>query len=164
MAKLVIFYSRSGRTKALASGIAQEMGAKTEEIRVKKVKNRLPGAMAMTGAAKKGKLPPVYHESIAIEQFSEIFIGGPVWGGSAAPPVLSFIQDKDWKGKKVYTFVTCAFFGGKNALRQMKKALEERGASVLSEKDFRSLFKSKERLKSEGIQWAKELSRKANNH
>ena len=164
MAKLVIFYSRSGKTRALASGIAQETGTKTEEIRVKKVKNRLPGAWNMTGAFKKGKLPPVYHESISIEQFPEIFIGGPVWGGTIAPPVLSFIQNKNWKGKKVHIFVTYALFGSKNALEKMRKTLEGKGATVSGEKGFWSLFKSKERLKSEGIKWAKEVTQRAHNH
>ncbi len=161
MAKLVIFYSRSGKTRALASGIAQETEAKTEEIRVKKVKNRLPGAWSMTGAFKKGKLPPVYHESISTEQFSEIFIGGPVWGGTIAPTVLSFIQNKNWQGKKVHIFVTYALFGSKKALEQTRKALEGRGATVSGEKGFWSLFKSKERLKSEGIKWAKEVNSKS---
>lgn len=110
--RIVVFFSRSGRTRAVAEGIARELGAFLEEIRLKKVKNRIPTFAEIRSMQRKGELPGVHADFPAIGKFEEIILGGPVWGFDIAPPILSFVENINWSGKKVHLFVTEAGLGG----------------------------------------------------
>lgn len=154
---IVVVFSRSGRTRALAEGIARELGAQLEEIRLKKVKNRIPTPGMILRGFKKGELPAIHTDFPDLGRFDEIVLGGPVWGFDIAPPVLSFIEHANWSGKKVHLFVSEAFLGGRRALARLKRILENKGAKVEKERAFPTLLKHPKTLQICGREWAKTL-------
>ncbi|MCS7242293.1 flavodoxin family protein [Candidatus Caldatribacterium sp.] len=153
--RIVVFFSRSGRTRAVAEGIARELEARLEEIRLKKVKNRIPTPGMLMRQLKRGELPAIHTDFPDLGKFAEVVLGGPTWGLNIAPPVLSFVERSNLGGKKVSIFVTEALFGGQFALRRLRKALEEKGAKVEREKVFPTLFASLKALQLRGRAWAK---------
>lgn len=65
--------------------------------------------------------------------YDVIFAGGPVWALSACPVIIRTIEEMPGlDGKTVMPFVTMAFpfpfFGGGNAVRQIKSAARKSGA------------------------------------
>ncbi len=152
-----MFFSRSGRTKAVAEGIARELEAHLEEIRLKKVKNRIPTPGMLMKQSKRGELPAIHDDFPDLGKCDEVILGGPTWGFSIAPPVLSFVERVNWSGKKVHIFVTEAIFGGQFALRYLRKVLEKKGAQIGKEKVFPTLLRSLKALQLHGREWAKAL-------
>lgn len=150
MKTLVVFFSQTGRTKAVAEGIAEALHADIAEITTtQKVIKPLQG-----GKWKKEDLPTISFPIENFDSFSEIILGGPVWAFNIAPPLLSLVTQKSWEGKKVSLFVTEALMGGKRALRTIKKELHQKNAYIQKEKIFISLFKSLSNLREQGIKWA----------
>ena len=49
---------------------------------------------------------PVLLEDMDISEYDVIFIGYPIWYGDVPMPVYTFIENKDWHGKKVIPFST----------------------------------------------------------
>ncbi len=157
MKTVVAYYSHGGKTKAVAQGVALELQCGTEEIRLKKIHGKKPGAVDMMQKRKKGQLPAIYHESLNLNKQRTIILGGPIWGGTVAAPVFSLINHTDWKNKTVAIFVTAALFGTSKALAKLKKELESRGATITGQKAFFSSFRNPKTLKTAGARWAKTL-------
>ncbi|MBC7217882.1 MAG: NAD(P)H-dependent oxidoreductase [Candidatus Caldatribacterium sp.] len=155
--RIVVFFSRSGRTKAVAEGIARELGAPLEEIRLKKVKNRIPTPGMIVRRFRKGELPAVHTDFPDMGRFDEVILGGPTWAFDIAPPVLSFVEHVNWSGKRVHLFATEAIFGGQRAIHHLRQVLEDKGAHVEKEKVFPTLFRSRKALQLKGRDWAKVL-------
>jgi len=155
--RMVVFFSRSGKTRAVAEGIARELGASLGEIRLKKVKNRIPTFTEIRAMQKRGELPGIHTDFPDVEKCGEIILGGPVWGFNIAPPVLSFVESVTWSGKKVHLFVTEAGLGGGRALVHLERALKEKGAQIEKKRAFPTLLKGLKALQLTGRNWAKTL-------
>lgn len=155
--RIVVFFSHSGRTRAVAEGIARELGAHLEEIRLKKVKNSTPTPGMMLSRFRKGELPAIHTDFPDMGKFEEVILGGPVWGFNIDPPVLSFVESTHWSGKKVHLFVTGAGLGGRRALNYLRRVLEGKGAKIGKERAFPTFLRSLKALQVRGREWAKTL-------
>lgn len=103
---LVIYYSMSGNTREIARKIQAKTNADIFEI--KTAEPLEPGAglyMDIRSQLKTGEFPKL--ESLPdVENYDVVFVGGPVWWYTAATPVLSLLENMDFKGKKVAPFST----------------------------------------------------------
>ena len=129
MKKLVVYYSISGNTRAVAERVATSLRADLFEIRT--VKTYPDDHDVLIGLAKKevesGYIPQIEPFEFNFDKYETVIIGTPVWWYSYAPAVKSFMAGKKWEGKKVYTFAT---YDGRvgHTPSDFKKAL--RGAEV----------------------------------
>ena len=127
MTKLILFYSLSGKTKALAEKIAAEEGAEVLEIREVKKRNGftafIPGACLAMGY-KRSAILPVEKD---LTPFDEIVIMGPIWAGRPAPAVNSAI-DLLPEGKTVS--LICTSGSGGIDLSKTAALITDRGCSV----------------------------------
>lgn len=106
--KLVVYYSFSGNTRALAQEIADCAGADIWELVPEK-----PYTFAHNTATKdvrneimRGYCPKLASGHGAIDAYDTILVGSPNWLKSIAPPVLSFLRGHDFAGKTVVPFCT----------------------------------------------------------
>ena len=92
MATVILYYSHSGNTKALAEKLAAEKGADLFEVREVKKRNGftafIPGACLALGYKRSAILPV----EADLASFDEIVIMGPIWAGHPAPAVNSAID------------------------------------------------------------------------
>lgn len=107
---LVLYYSWSDalNTKRLAECIAKEHGAVIERLVPEKPYSRKYNEVLKESRAelKENKVRPVKALKNDLKNFDVIFIGSPIWFGTYAPPVRSFMQQHDFSGKKLYFFCT----------------------------------------------------------
>lgn len=115
---LVVYYSHSGNTKAIAEMIKEETGGALFSI---ETVNTYPSEYRKhTEQAKKelndGYLPPLKNTCENIGNYDIVFVGSPSWWGTIAPPVATFLSTHDMSGKTVIPFVTHLGSGmGRNA-------------------------------------------------
>ena len=108
MNPLVVYYSFSGNTRALAEDIALILDCELREL----VPER-PYSFSYNTAVKearheieRGYCPPLLAGGEGVGEFDPIFSGSPHWLKHMAPPVLSFLRTVDLAGKTIVPFCT----------------------------------------------------------
>ena len=109
---LVLYYSQTSNTKAVAQEIATRLGADMEEI---VAVNPYDGDFQATidrcmQEREQGTVTEIQPITADLAKYDVIFIGYPVWFGTFAPPVITFLDQTDLSGKKIVPF--CTFGSG----------------------------------------------------
>ena len=121
---LVLYYSQTGNTKAVAVEIANKLGADIEEITM--VNPYDPDFQATIDRCKKdqeqGILPEIQPVKADIANYDVIFFGFPVWFGTYAPPVTTFLNAADFSGKKIVPFCTFGSGGLESSVKDLAAA------------------------------------------
>lgn len=113
MKSLVVFYSLDGNTKLIADLIAEESDVEILQLKPKKeipksgFKKFFWGGKSIVFKEK----PILQNEMPDIKKYDIVFIGTPIWSGSYAPPVYTFISECPMINKKL-AFFACHSGGG----------------------------------------------------
>jgi len=132
MNNLVLFYSRSNRTKIVATKIAEELNCDKEEII--DLKNRI-GILGWIIAGKDAiqkKLTEIKPITKNLDSYEQIIIGTPVWAGNITPAIRTFVKNYYKKFKKVIFFCTMASSGDKNIFKELELLCEQKPVLNLS--------------------------------
>ena len=128
---LVLYYSQTSNTKAVAEELAKQLGADVEAIVPTVPYDGDYQATIERGRAEleQGIRPEIQPIAADIDKYDVLFIGYPVWFGTYAPPIATFLANADLSGKKIVPF--CTF--GSGGLESSTKAMAEAapGAEVL---------------------------------
>ena len=121
---LVLYYSVSGTTEAVAKIIQEKTGADIEQIvAVEPYENDF---MKIVEAYQKEMRQGVTREieplKVNLDDYDIIYLGTPVWCGNCAGPVETFLKNNDLKGKKVIPF--CTFGSGGNTAAEMVQRMQ----------------------------------------
>lgn len=104
---LVVYYSLSGNTKDIAERIQAKTNADIYAVQTAEKIDTTPWFyLKVRQQLKNGKYPLLKGEMPDFGQYDTIFVGFPVWWYTAATPGLAFLQQADFKGKKVVPFST----------------------------------------------------------
>ena len=121
---LVLYYSQTGNTKAVAEEIATKLGADIEEITM--VNPYDPDFQATIERCmqerEKGIIPDIQPVKADIADYDVIFLGFPVWFGTYAPPVQKFLLGADLSGKKIVPFCTFGSGGLESSVKDLVQA------------------------------------------
>ena len=109
---LVLYYSQSDNTKAVAQEISTALGADLEEIVPVEPYNGTYDETIQRCIREREEeiLPKIQPVQADISAYDVVFIGYPVWFGTCALPMLSCLNEIDLSGKKVVPF--CTFGSG----------------------------------------------------
>lgn len=106
---LIACYSQSGNTKAVAEQIRAKFGGDLFEI---EPATPYPAderaTIEIAGRQREeGVLPELSGAVVNLDDYDVVFLGTPIWFGTASLPVLSFVASHEWAGKTVIPFYTC---------------------------------------------------------
>ena len=120
---VVVFYSRSGNTEALARMIGARTGLQVLRIDVKE-----PYAAEysdMTYVARDEVQRKARRELKTplpdLTSFDTVFLGSPDWWGSLSVPMATFLMDENLAGKTVYPFITSGSSSPQGALDRIRE-------------------------------------------
>ncbi len=118
---LVLYYSQTSNTKAVAEEIATRLDADIEEI---VATTPYDGDFQATIARcmqerEQGVKPEIQPLKADLAAYDVVFIGFPVWFGTYAPPVAALLEQVDLKGKKVVPFCTFGSGGLESSVKDM---------------------------------------------
>lgn len=116
---LVVYYSATGNTKAVAEMIAEETNGDLFEIEPKDSysEDDLDWTDSNSRVAREYENEDERHVELVSstvnhwEDYDTIFVGYPIWWGIAAWPVNAFIENNDFTNKTVIPFCTSASSG-----------------------------------------------------
>ena len=119
---LILYYSQTGNTKAVAEEFQARLNAEIEAIEaVVPYDGDFQATIERSGKEREeGILPEIKPITHNIAEYDVIFLGFPVWFGTYAPPVAAFLNQVDLSGKKVVPFCTFGSGGLDSSVRDLK--------------------------------------------
>ena len=121
---LVLYYSQTGNTKMVAEEIANRLGADIEAIEcVNPYDGDFQSTIERCMQEREQQLKPVIQPIQAdLSKYDVIFLGYPVWFGTYAPPVDTWLTSTDLSGKKIVPFCTFGSGGLESSARDLVAA------------------------------------------
>jgi flavodoxin len=154
MKSLVVYYTRTGKTKFVAETIASELGADIEEI-VDLKKRSGPVGWIMSGKdASRKSQTEIAQTTKQPQDYDLIIIGTPIWAWSPTPAVRTYIQKNSLAGKKVALFYT-SDGDIKQAAQKTKDLLKD--ATIVSDLWLVAPFANKEESQKKIVEWCSKL-------
>ncbi len=155
MKSVILYYSRTGKTKFLAEKLREELGADLVEIRDLKKRRGPFGFLRGARDAHLGLRTQVTPSSFDLSNYELIILGTPVWAYSPTPALNTFLDTCNFMGKKVILFVTSRGVGYRRALDILKGKVEARGGRVVGVGSVKTFLRGKKYLFRAGVELAK---------
>ena len=123
--KLVLYYSETGTTKAVAEELQKQVGADIEAIEAVTPYsgNFQETIQRYQRERQNGETPALKPLKSKIADYDLIFLGYPIWGGVYAMPIFTLIQENDFAGKTIVPFCTFGSGGLNTSADALKAAL-----------------------------------------
>jgi flavodoxin len=104
MTYLVVYYSRTGNNRTIAESIAKQLSADIDEIIDKKNRQGKLNWLLAGKDSRAGKLTEIEYTKNP-QDYDTIVIGAPIWAWNPIPPLRTYLQEVDLKGKRVAFFI-----------------------------------------------------------
>lgn len=105
---LIAYYSFSGNTQAVAQVLREKTCGVLFGIETHKRYCRQTVMDEAKQELKQRQLPALKHTIPLMSSYDYILVGGPVWWYTVAAPLMAFLQQADFAGRKVAAFCTHA--------------------------------------------------------
>ena len=129
---LLIFYSRTGKTKKIAELISNNLNCEYEEIiDTKKRTGFIIGFLKCGYAATREKLTTIKEVQKNPKFYDLIILGTPIWNKKMTPAIRTYISDNKINFKNVAFFCTEGGKGGPQAFESMAELCEKEPISTL---------------------------------
>lgn len=139
MKTLVVYYSLTGKTEIVAQTLARELGADLRRVEDVEQPTVNWWFIASAGfAALRGAESPIKPVDTSLQGYERVFVGSPVWGGSPATAINTFIARTDFSGKTVIPFMTMGGDDAAGALRKLGERIEKKGGTIAGSFAFSS--------------------------
>lgn len=124
---VIIYYSRTGNTDALARMIQAQTGADLLRLEVKEPYAEAYGDMTYIARdeVRRGTRRELSTAVPDLSGYDVVFFGSPYWWGSLSVPAQTFLMDHPLGGKTVYPFITSGSSSPEGALRRLRELCPE---------------------------------------
>ena len=122
----VIYYSQLNSTRQVAEQIATKL-----DIPIYAIEPVVPYDDDFNATIQRGQkemagdLPAIKPLDIKLEDYDVIFLGYPIWFGTYATPMMTFLKEANLAGKKIVPFCTFGSGGLNTSVNDLKKALPQ---------------------------------------
>jgi flavodoxin len=154
MKSLVVYYTRTGKTRFVAETIAAELGADLEEIvDLKKRECKIGWIMGGKDATQKKQTEIAPIKRMPAD-YDLVVIGTPIWAWTLTPAIRTYISKNDLSGKKVALFYT--FDSDMKQAGERTRALLA-NATIVGELPLANPSGNKEETKKKITEWCSSL-------
>jgi len=135
---LVVHYSRSGRTRAVARGIARAIEADLEEISDPTERRGAIGYLRCSIETVLGASSEIALPERDPKDYDLVVVGTPVWNASVSTPVRTYLWLQRQRLPRLAFFLTHGGWKGERALAQMSEGARKEPVAPLAlrERDF----------------------------
>ena len=144
----IVFYSRTGNTREVASILETKLKDKKKNVELIEIQHsKKPGYFKAGRAAMVKKDLPIENTDFDMKKYELILVGYPTWAGRPAPYIKTYMSKADnIKDKRVAFFNTCAgsIEDSRKTFDIIKKELDYLGLSTTDH--FIALRMKKEKI------------------
>jgi len=156
MKTLVVYYSRTGKTRFVAEKVASELKADMEEVVDLKNRSGRFGFLRAGYDATRGNETEIEETKKSLNDFELILIGTPIWNSRPTSAISTYLKRNDFAGKKVAVFCTNEGMGAEKAVDRTKGLISN--GDVVGELVVSKVFENQEETKSKISDWCRKLS------
>lgn len=136
MKPLIVFYSRSGKTRALARSLATRLNAELAEIKCPRYEGGALRYLLAGYDSLRLNLPSIEVPQIARTANDPVLVGGPIWTSYPATPLRRYLIDYGHRHRNAAFFLT---YGGQSppekAFAEMSALMSSPALSTLAVKN-----------------------------
>jgi flavodoxin len=132
MKTLILYYSRSGRSRKVAEKIAQGLKADIEEIFPLKGYKGLFGFIRGGFQATRGKLPAIKPLAKDLAAYELIIFGTPIWGSRMSSPLRTALTENKPKIKKYAFYCTAGDANQVKAVADVQELIGQAPVAILT--------------------------------
>ncbi len=142
MKTLIVYYSRSGRTRKIAKQIGVKLKADLDEIQDNKNRAGIFGFITSGNEAYLRRAAPINKLNRDPAQYDTVIIGTPIWANNISTPIRSFFKEYQEKLKNVAFFCTSIGSNPKPVFLAMEKMATQKPITVMNitARDIRRQF------------------------
>lgn len=129
---LVVYYSRSGHTEAMAREVARKFNADIVKIEAERYSLDYQGwRNAASDADDKVTMVQITPEIVDMKKYRLVFLGSPIWWYRPAPPLWTFVEKNDFKEKNVILFNTFNSRFKSEEIELFQEEIEKKGGRLI---------------------------------
>ncbi len=129
---LVIYFSRTGNTEAVAIEIATRYQADLVNLKADDYDDDLSGSIkANIDAWKNERISVINPEVLDMAPYNIIFLGSPIWWYRPAVPLWTFVEKNNFQGKSIVLFNTFNSRFKAAYIEEFQKLVEKKGGRFL---------------------------------
>ena len=126
---LVAYFSATGTTKRVAENLTKAAGADLYEIKPLKPytsadlnwhDSNSRSSVEMNNPKSR---PEIVEDNFSVDNYDTIYLGFPIWWGTAPKVVHTFLEKYDFSGKKIIIFATSGSSGLGNTADNLKSSV-----------------------------------------
>jgi flavodoxin len=155
MKTLVVYYSRTGKTRFVAEKVASELKAEIEEVVDLKSRSGRFGFLKAGYDATRGNETEIEEIKKSASDFELILIGTPVWNSRPASAISTYLKRNDFAGKKVAVFCTNEGMGEEKAVDRTKALISN--GDIVGELVVSKVFENQKETESKISNWCHKL-------
>ena len=154
---LVAYFSATGTTKKVAENLSKATNGDLYEIKPTKAYTNADLNWHDSNSRSSVEMndpksrPEIDTGDLSIENYDTIYLGFPIWWGTAPKVVHTFLEQYDFSGKKIIIFATSGSSGLGNTANTLKQSVSK--TATIIEGDVLNSNPSVENLK----QWVKKF-------
>lgn len=156
MKTLVVYYSRTGKTKVVAEKIASELKGDIEEIVDQKNRSGILGFLKAGYDATRGNETKIGETQKSPKNYDLIIIGTPVWNSRPASAISTYLKRKNLSEKKVAIFCTKDSEGKEKAVERTKALISN--GNFVGELVVSKVLENQEENENKILDWCSKLS------
>ena len=155
MKTLVVYYSRTGKTRFVAEKVAAELKADIEEVVDLKNRSGRFGFLKAGYDATRGNETEIGETQKSPSDFDLIMVGTPVWNSRPASAISTYLKRNDFAGKKVAVFCTNEGMGEEKAVDRTKALISN--GDIVGELVVSKVFENQEEKENKISDWCNKL-------
>jgi menaquinone-dependent protoporphyrinogen IX oxidase len=128
---LVVYYSRTGRTRQIAEAIAAQLNADIEPIQDGGQRLGIRGYLRSLLEAMQNRGVRILAPTKDPSQYDLTILGTPVWAHNMCPPLRAYITSQQQRFRKIAVFCTQGRSGGSKVAGQIAESCGRSPAATL---------------------------------
>jgi flavodoxin len=156
MKTLVVYYSRTGKTRFVAEKVALDLKADVEEVVDLKNRSGRFGFLKAGYDATRGNETEIGKTQNSPSDFELIVVGTPVWNSRPSPAISTYLKQNGFAGKKVAVFCTNEGLGEEKAVERTKALISN--GDIVGELVVSKVFEDQKENESKISDWCRKLS------
>jgi flavodoxin len=128
---LMLYYSRTGNTKAACEALQKKLGADMQEIRDLNGRDSKFGMISGMLKTIIGMQTDIEPETVDFDPYDTLIISAPIWASKFGLAMRTFVERSSFEGKQIIIFITADSFVEKKYQDKHKALVEKSGGSVI---------------------------------
>jgi len=146
---LIVYYSRTGNTRAISESIKDTLECTIQEIKDLKDRSGISGFIGGMIDVRKNPTTDISPKEVSLEGYNLLIIGTPGWGGKITPAINTFINMTDFAGKKVVLFSVVSGQMPQKTLDEYSELINSRGGQVIDTFIIKTLWINQDEMRTE---------------